>query len=100
MSSTHGCWLSNPTLVGISKVTLHKSLGLPQYKRNFKNKVRTKRCYIYKIIIPEQIVENPNFKPILVVKEWPTFLFFFVTHQIYLHVVYCHNSKFLTIKFI
>ena len=25
------------------------------------------------IIIPEQIVENPNFKPILVVKELSTF---------------------------
>ena len=27
---------------------------------------------MHKIIIPEQIVENPNFKLILVVKEWPT----------------------------
>ena len=25
------------------------------------------------LIIPEQIVENHNFKPILVVKEWPIF---------------------------
>jgi hypothetical protein len=38
---------------------------------------------MYKIIIPEQIVENPNFKMILVVKEWPTFLWFFELHQIY-----------------
>jgi hypothetical protein len=43
-------------------VTLDKSLGFAQFKRDFKNKVCTK-------IIPEQIVENPNFKPILVVKE-------------------------------
>jgi hypothetical protein len=31
---------------------------------------------IHKIIIPEQIVKNPNFKLILVVKEWPTFCVF------------------------
>jgi hypothetical protein len=31
--------------------------------------VDTKRFYMHIIIIPEQIVENPNFKPILVVKE-------------------------------
>ena len=58
----HGCWLSNPTLVGISMATLHKSLGFAQFKWDFKNKVYTK-------IIPEQIVENPNLKLILVVKE-------------------------------
>ena len=34
--------------------------------------MRTKRSYIHKIIIPEQFFENPNFKMILVVKEWPT----------------------------
>ena len=28
------------------------------------------------MIIPEQIVENPNFKLILVVKDWPTFCVF------------------------
>jgi hypothetical protein len=28
---------------------------------------------MHKIIISEQIVENHNSKPILVVKEWPTF---------------------------
>ena len=65
----HGCWLSNPTLVGISKVTLDKSLGFAQFKQDFKNKVYTKRSNMHKIIIPEQIVENPNFKLILVVKE-------------------------------
>ena len=27
-------------------------------------------------IIPEQIVNNPNFKPILVVKEQPSFVIF------------------------
>ena len=32
---SHGCWLSNPTLVGISKATLDKSLGLPQYECDF-----------------------------------------------------------------
>jgi hypothetical protein len=36
---------------------------------DFKNKVHTKRSYMHIIIIPEQIVENPNFKLILVVKE-------------------------------
>ena len=29
---------------------------------------------MHKINIPEQNVENPNFKPILVVKDKPTFL--------------------------
>jgi hypothetical protein len=29
---------------------------------------------MHKIIIPEQIVENPNFKLILVVKELPTLI--------------------------
>ena len=29
---SHSCWIPNPTLVGISKVTLDKSLGLAQYK--------------------------------------------------------------------
>ena len=65
----HGYWLSNPTLVRISKATLDKSLGFAQFKRDFKNKVYTKRSNMHIIIIPEQIVENPNFKPILVVKE-------------------------------
>ena len=69
VSSNHGCWLSNPTLVGISKETLDKSLGLAKFKRDFKNKVHTKRSYMHIMIIPEQIVENPNFRPILVVKE-------------------------------
>ena len=64
-------WL--PILAGISKTTLDKSLGLTQYKQDFENKVCTKRSYIDKIIIPEQIVENPNFKLISV----------FVPHQIY-----------------
>ena len=63
------CWLSNPTLVGILKTTLDKSLGFAQFKQDFKNKVCTKRSYMHIIIIPEQIVENPNSKPILVVKE-------------------------------
>ena len=31
---------------------------------------------MHKTIIPEQIVENPNFKPLLVVKEWPTLMWF------------------------
>ena len=65
-----------PTLVGISKTILDKSLGLTQYKQDFKNEVHTKRSYIHKIIIPRQIVENPNFKPILVVKVWQIFLWF------------------------
>jgi hypothetical protein len=50
-------------------VTLDKSLVLAQFKRDFKNNMRTKRSYMHIIIIPEQIVENPNFKPILVGKE-------------------------------
>ena len=37
------------------------------------------------IKIPEQIVENPNLKLILVVKEWPTFVVF-EPNQIYQHV--------------
>ena len=45
--------------------------------------MRTKRCYIHKIIIPEQIVENPIFKPILVVKEWSTFCGFYATPNIF-----------------
>ena len=80
---THGCWLTNPTLVGISKATLDISLGFAQYKQDFKNKVHTKRFYIHIIIIPEQIVENPNFKLILVVKEWSTFLGFCATPNIF-----------------
>ena len=67
--SIHSCSIPNPTLVGISKATLDKSLGLAQIKRDFKNKVYTNRFYMHIIIIPEQIVENPNFKLILVVKE-------------------------------
>ena len=63
-------------LVGISKATLDKFLGLTQNKQDFKNKVHTKRSYIHKIKIPEQIVENPNFKTILIVKEWSTFWWF------------------------
>jgi hypothetical protein len=51
------------SLVGISKATLDKSLGFAQFKRDFKNKVYTKRFNMHIIIIPE----NPNFKPILVV---------------------------------
>jgi hypothetical protein len=50
---SHGCWLSNPTLVGISKTTLDKSLGLAQFKQDFKNKVHTKRSYMHIIIIPD-----------------------------------------------
>ena len=69
----HSCYIPKPTLVGISKTTLDSSLGLSQYKRNLKNKGHTKRSYTHIIIIPEQIVENPNFNLILVVKEWPTF---------------------------
>ena len=65
----HSCSISNPTLVGISKATLDKSLGLAQIKWDFKNKLYTKRSYMHIIIIPGQIVENPNFKLILVVKE-------------------------------
>ena len=65
----HSCSIPNPTLVGISKATLDKSLGLAQIKGVFKNKVYTKRFYMHIIIIPEQIVENPNFMLILVVKE-------------------------------
>ena len=34
-----------PFLVGISKTTLDKSLGLTKYKRDFKNKVHTKSSY-------------------------------------------------------
>ena len=69
----YSCWIPNPTLVGISKATLDRSLGLAQFKRDFKNKVHTKRSYMHIIIIPEQIVENSNFKPILFVKEQSTF---------------------------
>ena len=58
----HGCWIPNPTLVGISKATLDKSLGLAQFKQDFKNKVHTKRSYMRIIIIPQQIVENSNSK--------------------------------------
>ena len=65
----HSCSIPNPTLVGISKATLDISLGFAQFKRDFKNKVYTKRFNMHPIIIPEQIVENPNFKLILVVKE-------------------------------
>ena len=65
----HSCSITKPTLVGISKATLDKSLGFAQFKWDFKNKVCTKRFYIHIIIIPEQIVQNPNFKTILVVKE-------------------------------
>jgi hypothetical protein len=39
--------------------------------------------YIHKIIIPEQIVENPNFNLILVVKEWSTFCGFCATPNIF-----------------
>ena len=60
-NSDHGCWLTNPTLVGISKATLDKSIGFAQFKGDFKNKVHTKRSYMHIIIIYEQIVENPNF---------------------------------------
>ena len=66
---THSCSITKPTLVGISKATLNKSLRFAQFKRDFKNKVYTKRSYMHIIIIPEQIVKNPNFKPILVIKE-------------------------------
>ena len=76
LTLAHRCCIPNPFLVGISKTTLDKSLGLPYYKRDFKNKVHTKRSYMHKTIIPEQIVENPNFKPLLVVKEWPTLMWF------------------------
>jgi hypothetical protein len=65
----HSCSITKPTLVGISKATLDKSLGFAQFKRDFKNKVCTKRFNMHIIIIPEQIVKNPNFKPILIVKE-------------------------------
>ena len=65
----HSCSIPNPTLVGISKATLDKSLGFAQFKRDFKNKVYTKRFNMHIIIIPEQIIEHPNFKLILVVKE-------------------------------
>ena len=57
-------------------MTLDKSLGLTQYQGDFRNEVHMKRSYMHKLIIPEQIAENPNFKPILVIKEWPTFLCF------------------------
>ena len=67
--ASHSCSIPNPTLVGISKATLDKSLGFAQFKRDFKNKVCTKRFNMHIIIIPEQIVKNPNFKPILIVKE-------------------------------
>ena len=64
----HSCYIPNPILVGISKATLDKSLGLAQFKWDFKNKVHAKGpICAHIIIIPEQIVENPNFKPILVV---------------------------------
>ena len=39
--------------------------------------------YIHKIIIPEQIVENPDFKPILGVKESPTFCDFYAAPIIF-----------------
>ena len=65
----HSCSIPYPTLVGISKATLDKSLGFAQFKQDFKNKVYTKRFNMHIIIIPEQIVENPNFKLILVEKE-------------------------------
>ena len=55
-------FLRKPFLVGIAKATLDKSLGLPQYKRDFKNKVHAKRPFMYKQIIPEQNSSNPNFK--------------------------------------
>ena len=45
------------------------------------------------IIIPEQIVENPNFKPILVVKEWPTFYGFWAKPNILACLVYNHYSR-------
>ena len=32
--------------------------------------------YMHKVINPEQIIENPNFKPLLVVKEWPILMWF------------------------
>ena len=68
-TGNHSWSITKPTLVGISKATLDKSLGLAQFKWDFKNKVYTKRFNMHIIIIPEQIVKNPNFKPILVVKE-------------------------------
>ena len=73
IQTQHSCSIPKPTLVGISKATLDKSLGLAQIKQDFKNKVHTKRFYMHIIIIPEQIVKNPNFKLILVVKELSTF---------------------------
>ena len=69
LNCIHSCSITKPTLVGISKATLDKSLGFAEFKRDFKNKVYTKRFYRHIMIIPEQIVENPNFKPFLVVKE-------------------------------
>ena len=83
LTLAHRCCIPNPFLVGISKTTLDKSLGLPHYKRDFKNKVHTKRFYMHESIIPEQIVENPNFKPLLVVKEWPTFCGFCAAPNIF-----------------
>ena len=81
---------------------------------------------MHKSIIPEQIVENPNFKPLLVVKEWPTFCGFCAAPNIFACILLslqkklikckqasanifvtnatsiyeCGDSKFLTIKFI
>ena len=75
-----------PFLVGISKTTLDKSLGLTQYQWDFRYEVHTKRSYMHKLIIPEQIVENPNFKQILVVKERPPFLCFMSRTK---YIVYC-----------
>ena len=45
--------------------------------------MHTKRFYIHRIIIPGQIVENPNFQPILVVKEWSTFCGFYAAPNIF-----------------
>ena len=74
-------------------MTLDNSLGLAQYKQDSKNKVYTKRSYMHIIIIPEQIVENPNFKPILVVKEWPTFCGFRAEQNILVCLVHYHFSR-------
>ena len=68
-SSTLGSLSKMGGGVRVSKATLDKSLGFAQFKRDVKDKVYTKRFYMHIIIIPEQIVENPNFKPILVEKE-------------------------------
>ena len=70
LCNRHSCYISKPTLVGISKTSLDNSLGLGQYRNEI-----LKIKFIQKgpmCIIPEQIGENPNFKLILVVKEWPT----------------------------